>query len=73
MPRKKKAAKAESPPAVPVPAKSYIVAKCQWCGMRWKHYGDETPAHYCGKVCEEHARTSKELADEEAAAEAAPE
>jgi|TARA_R100000664_G_C2627208_1_gene58507 hypothetical protein len=41
--------------------------------MRWKHYGDETPAHYCGKVCEEHARTSKELADEEAAAEAAPE
>jgi hypothetical protein len=64
MPRKKTAKKqAESKPA---PA--YTVAQCQWCGMRWKHYGKETPEHFCGKVCEEHDRSSKELAAEESVA-----
>ncbi len=32
----------------------YTVAKCQWCGMKWKHYGDDTPEHFCGKVCASH-------------------
>ena len=68
MPAKKKAAKkAKEAPKVEAP-RSYIVAKCQWCGMQWKHYGDDTPAHVCGKVCEEHLRSSLELAAEAAAA-----
>ena len=60
MPRKKKTAKKEEAPA----PRPYTVAKCQWCGMQWKHFGEDTPAHFCGKVCEEHERTSRELAEE---------
>ena len=73
MPAKKKAAKKAAPKAKAAQAnapKPYTVAKCNWCGMEWKHFGDETPAHYCGKVCAEHARTSAEL-KAEAKAEAA--
>ena len=32
----------------------YTVAKCQWCGMQWKHFGEDSPAHFCGKVCASH-------------------
>lgn len=52
MPAKKKTAK-KAPPKVEAPA-SYIIAKCQWCGMEWKHF-DGTPKHFCGKVCASHA------------------
>ena len=61
---KKKTAKKVEPEVEPV--RSYTVAKCQWCGMQWKHFGEETPPHYCGKGCEEHERTSRELAIERA-------
>lgn len=67
MSAKKKAAKKAAPKAKAAQAKAprpYIVAKCQWCGMEWKHYGDDTPAHVCGKVCAEHVRSSQELAAE---------
>lgn len=70
MPAKKKAAKKAAPKAKAAQEKAprpYIVAKCQWCGMEWKHFGDDTPAHVCGKVCAEHLRTSQELKDEAAA------
>ena len=72
MPKKKKMSKKADPPK---PQRSYIVAKCNWCGMQWKHYDDDTPPHVCGKVCQEHydsyrelmARTPEEIArDEEA-------
>ena len=71
MPAKKKASKkaAPKPKAAQAEApKPYIVAKCQWCGMQWKHFGDDTPAHVCGKVCAEHLRTSQELKEEAEAA-----
>ena len=70
MPAKKKASKkaAPKPKAAQSEApKPYIVAKCQWCGMQWKHFGDDTPAHVCGKVCAEHLITSQELKEEAAA------
>ena len=52
MPRKKKAAPKDKPAQSAAP--TYVVAKCNWCGMQWKHFGDESPKHYCGKVCASH-------------------
>ena len=46
---------------------AYTVAKCQWCGMQWKHFGCETPQHTCGKLCAQNLKTSEELEDEAAA------
>tara|TARA_R100000234_G_C4974061_1_gene167647 strand:+ start:484 stop:708 length:225 start_codon:yes stop_codon:yes gene_type:complete len=63
---KSKKAKVKSEAKTQEAAKSYIVAKCQWCGMEWKHFGPQTPAHVCGKLCEEHLRTSLELKQEAA-------
>ena len=45
-----------------VEVREYTVAKCQWCGMQWKHYGDETPEHFCGKVCASHEVIEPEAA-----------
>jgi|5B_taG_2_1085324.scaffolds.fasta_scaffold07076_4 hypothetical protein len=64
MPSKKKTTKAAKPapePAVEAPP-DYIVAKCAWCGMQWKHY-DDSPPHYCGKVCASHAPVDEDPAE----------
>ena len=71
MPSKKKTTKAAKPapePAVEAPP-DYIVAKCAWCGMQWKHYGEEAPSDYCGQVCAGHAAAKEAAAVKEAAVE----
>lgn len=61
---KKRAKKMDSPHDMDLPKGAsegrlagpdmYTVAKCQWCGMHWKHFGAETPDHFCGKMCASH-------------------
>ena len=43
----------------PVPAE-FTVAQCQWCGMQWKHFGSDSPKHFCGKVCASHIEIKPE-------------
>ena len=52
--KKAKAKKAKASKPEPKAGPAYSIAKCNWCGMQWKHYGEETPPHFCGKLCASH-------------------
>ena len=59
---KSKKAKKAPPDLVEAPLE-FTVAKCQWCGMQWKHYGEKTPEHFCGKVCASHEIVEPEASE----------